>query len=207
MVATANRRSIMTLYSDLQDIYSHRVRVVLAEKGVSVNIEYVDPSKISEDLLALNPYGETPTLIDRELSLYDSSLIMEYLDERYPHPPLLAVDPVNRATTRLYVHRVERDWYTKANIIANENKGIIKTRKELTESLTTSAPIFAAKEFFMSDTYTLVDACLAPLLWRLPSYGVKLPDSAKPLLDYADRLFKREAFIESLTEDEKEMRL
>jgi len=207
MIASVSRRSVMGLYSDPRDIYSHRVRVVLAEKGVTVNIEDIDPDNVSDDLLELNPYGNTPTLVDRELVLYESKLIMEYLDERYPHPPLLAVDPVSRATTRLHAYRIEKDWYTKANIISSESKGIVKARKELTESLISSTPIFDVKPFFMSDTFTLADAYLGPLLWRLPSLGVKLPASTKPLLNYAERLFQREAFIESLTEDEKEMRL
>ncbi len=207
MVASVSRRSVMALYSDPQDIYSHRVRIVLAEKGVTVNIESIDPDNIPKDLLDLNPYGNAPTLVDRDLVLYESRLILEYLDERYPHPPLLAVDPVNRATTRLYTYRVEKDWYSKANIIISESKGIVKARKELTESLVNSTPIFEVKPFFMSDTFSLVDAYLGPLLWRLPSLGVKLPASAQPLIDYAERLFQREAFIESLTEDEKEMRL
>ena len=111
MAVAANKRSIMTLFSDTIDIYSHQVRIVLAEKGVGVEISYTDPTKLPEDLMELNPYGTVPTLVDRELVLYKSHIIMEYLDERFPHPPLMPVYPVSRGQSRLMMHRIEQDWY------------------------------------------------------------------------------------------------
>ncbi len=208
MAVVATKRSVMTLFSDPADLHSHRVRVVLAEKNVTCDIVDVDPLNLPEDVMDLNPYGDAPTLVDRELALYDSRIIAEYLDERFPHPPLLPVDPVSRAQSRLYMYRVEKDWYGLANVILGGGKPATKARKELKEALTTAAPIFTAKPFFMSDEYTLVDASIAPLLWRLPLLGVELQGAAaKSLNTYAARVFKRDGFIGSLTEAEREMRL
>jgi len=204
----ATRRSIMTLFSDPADLHSHRVRLVLAEKHVTVDIVDVDPLNLPEDVMDLNPYGTAPTLVDRELALFDSRIILEYLDERYPHPPLLPVDPVSRATFRMYIYRVEKDWYSRVDTILAGGKAATKARKELKESLTASAPILAAKPFFMSDEFSVVDASIAPLLWRLPHLGIELDGSASNVYNsYAARLFKRDAFAQSLTEAEREMRL
>ncbi|OQX30408.1 MAG: stringent starvation protein A [Candidatus Sedimenticola endophacoides] len=206
MAVVANKRSVMTMYSDAKSPCSHRVRMVLAEKSITVEIMDVDPENIAEDIMDLNPYGTLPTLVDRDLTLYESRIIMEYLDERFPHPPLLPVDPVSRAASRLYMHRVDQDWYSKMDEILAGGKAATKARKELRESLTASAPIFDAMPYFMSDDLSLVDCSIAPMLWRLPALGVELPPSAKPVLAYASRLFERPSFKESLTEAEREMR-
>jgi RNA polymerase-associated protein len=206
MALVANKRSVMTLYSDAQSPYSHRVRMVLAEKNITVDIIDVDPQELPEDVMDLNPYGTLPTLVDRGLTLYESRIIMEYLDERFPHPPLLPVDPVSRANSRLFMHRVDRDWYSLMDVILAGGKPATKARKELRESLTVTAPVFAAKPYFMSDDLTLVDCSIAPLLWRLPNLGVELPSQAKAVEDYTARLFERASFQESLTELEQEMR-
>lgn len=209
-MGVVTKRSSMTFFSSPDDHYSHRVRIVLAEKGVTVDIVDVDNSDKPEDLASLNPYNEVPTLVDRELTLYQSTVIMEYLDERFPHPPLLPVYPVARAQSRLLIHRVERDWCGHVDaILAGKEKeaGLAKHRKELREALITTAPIFSELPFFMSEEFTLVDCVVAPILWRLPVLGVDLPaKQAKPLLDYADRLFDRDAFQASLSEAEREMR-
>ncbi len=198
----------MTLFSDPADLHSHRVRLVLAEKHVTVDIMDVDPLNLPEDVMDLNPYGTAPTLVDRELVLFDSRIILEYLDERYPHPPLLPVDPVSRATFRMYIYRVEKDWYGRVDTILAGGKPAAKARKELKESLMASAPILAAKPFFMSDEFSVVDASIAPLLWRLPHLGIELEGDASNIYNaYAARLFKRDAFAKSLTEAEREMRL
>ncbi|BAO43402.1 glutathione S-transferase N-terminal domain-containing protein [Thiolapillus brandeum] len=198
----------MTLFSDPADLHSHRVRLVLAEKHVTTDIVDVDPLNLPEDVMDLNPYGTAPTLVDRDLVLFDSRIILEYLDERYPHPPLLPVDPVSRATFRMYMYRVEQDWYSKVNVILGGGKPATKARKELKESLIASAPIVEAKPFFMSDEFSVVDASIAPLLWRLPYLGIELENKASNIFNaYAARLFKREAFAQSLTEAEREMRL
>ncbi len=207
MGVIANRRSVMSMFSDDTDIHSHRVRIVLAEKGINVEIVSVDPSNLPEDLIDLNPYNSVPTLVDRELVLYGSQVIMEYLDERFPHPPLMPVDPVSRATVRLMLYRFERDLYTYQETILNgSDKAATKARKELKENLVVISPLFEGKPFFMSDEPTLMDATLGALLWRLPALSISLPKQAAPLLDYAERLFGREAFQESLTDAEREMR-
>ena len=207
MALVSTRRSVMTLFSDPNSIYSHRVRVVLAEKNISVEIVETDPLALPEDVTEVNPYGSLPTLLDRELALYDSRIIMEYLDERFPHPPLLPVDPVSRANSRLLLYRVERDWYQLTDTILEGGKAATKARKELKESLTSTAPIFGIKPFFMHDEFTLVDASMGPLLWRLPVLGIDIGGSAgKAINTYAKRLFLREPFVRSLSEAEKEMR-
>lgn len=207
MGAVANRRSVMTLFSADADVYSHRVRMVLAEKGINVDIVSVEAGNLPEDLIDLNPYGSVPTLVDRELVLYSSQVIMEYLDERFPHPPLMPVDPVSRANNRLYLYRIELDLYNQLDIILNgSDKAATKARKVMRDNLTAVSPVFEAKPFFMSDEFSLVDCYLAPLLWRLPSLSVTLPKQAAPLLEYADRIFARESFQQSLTEAEVEMR-
>jgi len=197
----------MTFYSDPESLYSHRARMVLAEKNITVEIiDSAQPEQL-DDLMELNPYGTLPTLVDRDLVLYDSRIIMEYLDDRFPHPPLLPVDPVARAKARLLMHRVERDWYQHADQILAKGKNVDAARKHLLERLIQSAPIFAAQPFFMSDEFSLVDCSIAPLLWRLPAMGIKLPaKSTKPVMEYATRLFARESFRNSLTELEIEMR-
>ena len=204
------KHSSMIFYSDGNDHYSQRVRLVLAEKGVAVEIIDVDPAHIPEDLTDLNPYNSLPTLIDRELVLYQSQVIMEYLDERFPHPPLLPVYPVARAQSRLFVHRIQRDWCTAIDtIMAGKSKDTVidRARKELRESLVTIAPIFDGKPFFMSEEFTLVDCCVGPILWRLPVLGIELPPKqGKPILDYMDRMFERDSFQASLSEAELDMR-
>lgn len=204
MAVAANKRSVMTLYSGKDDLKSHQVRLVLAEKGVGVEITYVTDESTPEDLLQLNPYPEaTPTLVDRELVLYNAQIIMEYLDERFPHPPLMPVYPVARGTSRLMMYRIERDWYSLAEKI---QKGDAQAKQELKEGILSLAPIFADTPYFMSEEFSLVDCYLAPLLWRLPAYGIELEgQGAKEIKQYLVRLFERKTFQDSLTEEEKEL--
>lgn len=204
------KRSSMTFYSDGRSHYSHRVRIVLAEKGVTVETIDVDPSSKPEDLASLNPYNSLPTLVDRDLVLYQANIMMEYLDERFPHPPLFPVYPVARAQSRLWIHRIEKDWCALVDtIMAGEGTAgqLDKARKELRESLVAIAPIFGEKPFFMSDEFTIVDCCVTPILWRLPEMGIVLPKNkaTKPLLEYRDRLFERDSVMASFSEQEKEM--
>lgn len=204
------KRSSMTFFSDGSDHYCHRVRIVLAEKGVAVEVVDVDPEKKPEDLATLNPYNELPTLLDRELTLYEPNIMMEYLDERFPHPPLLPVYPVERARSRLLIHRIHRDWCgaVDALMAGNEKEAVLgKHRKELTENLIAIDGIFSEKPFFMSDDFTLVDCCVAPILWRLPAMGIELTKAkAGNLIAYADRLFARESFQASLSDAERDLR-
>ena len=203
----ANRRSVMSLYSDPTDPASHAVRFVLAEKAINVEIHHVTMDNKPEDLNDLNPYSAILTLVDRELVLYEPQIIMEYLDERFPHPPLMPVDPVARANNRLYRYRLQRDFYALVDDVEHGDKGVSNAAKRsLRDHLSTLAPIFAQKTYFMSDDYSLVDCYLAPILWRLPAYGVRLPAQAKALQTFADRIFEREAFKQSLTEAEHELR-
>ena len=208
MAVIASRRSVMTLFSRPTCPHSHRTRIVLAEKSINVDIVNVEGSNLPEDLLDLNPYNSVPTLVDRDLVLYDSRVIIEYLDERFPHPPLMPVDPVTRAQFRLALFRIERDWYTLAEQIedAVERKRSTKARKIIRESILSSVEVFRARPFFLSDEYSLVDCSISPILWRLPFYGVELPSQARPIQDYMERVFARRAFEDSLTELEREMR-
>jgi stringent starvation protein A len=202
------RRSVMTLFSAPTDPWSHRTRLVLAEKGISIELVNVDLHKLPEDLLDLNPYHSVPTLVDRDLVLYDSRVIIEYLDERFPHPPLMPIDPVTRAQFRVALYRVERDWYALANDIEMGalSKTAAHSRKVLCEAISASADVFRAKPFFLSDEFSLVDASIAPILWRLPFYGIELPVQAQPIVKYMNSIFTRSTFRSCLSEEEREMR-
>lgn len=202
-MAIVAKRTIMSLYSDSDDVYSHQVRIVLAEKGVNVDIMHVKASEVPEDLNNVNPYGTVPTLIDRELVLYEARIIMEYLDERFPHPPLLPVYPVARAEVRKMMHRIEQDWYQLMLQIRREQE-VEAAKQTLSESLTNLEPVFADKAYFLSDEFSLLDCVLAPLLWRLPQLGVSVAAEQKGLQSYMQRLFKRESFQSSLSEIERQ---
>ena len=209
MAVIANRRSVMTLFSRPTDIHSHRTRLVLAEKNINIEIANVMGNDLPEDLMDLNPYHTVPTLVDRDLTLYDSRVIIEYLDERFPHPPLMPVDPVMRAQFRLALFRIETDWYSLAEEAEATSDGKLstKSRKLLRESILQSTELFSAKPYFLSEEFSLVDATIAPVLWRLPVYGIELGSQAEPIDKYMTRVFARRSFQQSLTELEQEMRL
>ncbi len=200
----ADRHPAMTLLSSQFDVFSHCCRIVLIEKDIDCAIEYVSPDDDPDKLGQHNPYGETPTLIDRDVALYGMGVIVEYLDERFPHPPLMPVDPIMRAKTRLTVWRLTRDWlkpiYALGEIPALDPPSALK--KDLHDGLISLSPMFADKPFFLGADYTLIDAYLAPLLWRIPAMGVTLPKQAAPLIKYGESLFKRPAFRESLSDYE-----
>jgi RNA polymerase-associated protein len=205
----SSRRSIMTLFSAPHDPWSHRTRIVLAEKSIGIDIVSVEPGRYPEDLLDLNPYHSVPTLVDRDLVLYDSRVIMEYLDERFPHPPLMPVDPVTRAQFRLALYRIERDWYGLSQQIDQEpdKKQTVKLKKILRDTILQSNDLFKVKPFFLSDEFSLVDATIAPILWRLPYYEIDLPPQAQPIVKYCSLVFSRPAFRDSLSDAEQEMRI
>ncbi|MGP1928439.1 MAG: stringent starvation protein SspA [Arsenophonus sp. NC-WZS1-MAG3] len=209
MAVAANKRSVMTLFSGQTDIFSHQVRIVLAEKDVSVEIENVEAGNLPQDLIDLNPYQTVPTLVDRELTLYNSRVVMEYLDERFPHPPLMPVYPVARGGSRLMMHRIDKDWYSLINKIENKDPQADIARKRLREELISISPIFKEIPFFMSEEFSLVDCYLAPLLWRLPFWNIDFPKrkETEGIRSYMERLFKRDSFLASLTEAERDMRL
>jgi len=204
MSVITNKRSVMTLYSGSNDPYSHRARIVLAEKNVTYEVNIIEPGELPEDLIDLNPYNSAPTLVDRDLVLYDSRVVMEYLDERFPHPPLMPVDPVSRARTRLMLHRIDNDWYRLLENLTGDNVDVKETAiKEFQNSLASIEPILEAVPYFMSSDFSMIDCSIAPLLWRLAEYDVEIPVQAKSVKAYADRLFERESFQESLTDQEK----
>ena len=209
MAVIANRRSVMTLFSRPTEIHSHRTRLVLAEKNINIEIANVAGPELPEDLMDLNPYHTVPTLVDRDLTLYDSRVIIEYLDERFPHPPLMPVDPVTRAQFRLALFRIETDWYSLAEESETNGDGKLsaKSRKLLRESILQSTEIFGARTHFLADEFSLVDCTIAPLLWRLPVYGIDLGSEAEAIEDYMQRVFSRRSFQQSLTELEQEMRM
>lgn len=208
-MSVVTKRSSMTFFSRGSDHYGHRVRIVLAEKGIAVDLVNVQGDEFPDELVPVNPYGALPTLLDRELVLYEPNIMMEYLDERFPHPPLLPVYPVARAQSRLWVYRITRDWCSLVDqLLANKGSesSLEATRVKFRDSLIAVAPIFNEKPYFMSDEFTLVDCCVAPILWRLPAMGIELSDrQCKPLNIYAKRLFARSSFQASLSEEESEM--
>ena len=206
MVTVNTRRSVMTLFSSPTCAMSHCARLALHEKGVTAEIEYFDPSDPPESLLELNPNGTSPTLVERDLVLYDARIIMEYLDERFPHPPLHQMDPVSRANARMVIKRIDQDWYHLLDEVLNSGeKKSARAKKMLKESLLAANPVFESQPYFMSEEYSLIDCTMAPLLWRLPSLGIDLNSLGSAISAYANRLFSREAFKLSLSDVEKEM--
>ncbi|WP_085246640.1 glutathione S-transferase N-terminal domain-containing protein [Gilliamella mensalis] len=209
MVVAVNKRSVMTLFCDTTDIYGHQIRFVLAEKGVAAEIEFVTADNLPQELLDLNPYGSIPTLIDRDLTLYEPHIALEYLDERFPHPPLMPVYPIVRANSRLTMYRIKKEWYSAyETIVADPNSDAAKiARKNLLDDLVSISVMFKEADYFMSDEFTLSDCYFAPLLWRLPLLDIELPKVAeKNYLGYMARIFERPAFVNSLTEEEKKIR-
>ena len=197
----------MTLYSDPNSAQSHRVRIVLGEKDLVFNVEDVLPGQNNEDLIALNPNNTAPTFVDRNLVLYESRVIMEYLDERFPHPPLMPVDPVIRAKTRMVLHYIEKDLYgLLEDVKSSGEKKSAAVKQKLKDNIMLSLDFIQGKKFFLSDDFSIIDCSMAPILWRLPEYDIELPNTAKPILKYADRLFERASFIENLSEQEEEIR-
>ena len=201
----------MILYSDRDDHYSQRVRIVLAEKDISAEINEAKPEETPEDILSISPYMKLPILVDRELAIHDPTVIMEYLDERFPHPPLLPVYPVARANCRTLMLRIDREWcpMIDALVIANNSeKELMKIREELLYEISSVAPTFKEFKFFMNDEFTLVDCCLGPILWRLPSLGIKLPINRhlKPIIDYQNTVFDRPGFLDSLSSIERDLK-
>ena len=210
MVSLSNRTS-MALFSDPLDHYSHRVRIVMAEKGVTGEIIDSNLDLLSDELLQVSPYAELPVLVDRDVCLYDSVVLMEYLDERFPHPPLLPVYPVSRAEIRLFIQRIQKDWCEMFDNLVSaklSDSGLKKTRQEFKSQIIALSPILKEKPFFMSEDFSLVDCCIAPILWRLPLIGIELQKDTKtkPIYAYMQRIFTKPCFINSLSELERDIR-
>ncbi|VTU08554.1 stringent starvation protein A [Actinobacillus indolicus] len=200
-MTSANKRSVPTLFSSKTDIYSHQVRIVLAEKGVAYEIENIAPGVISEDLVEVNPRGTIPTLVDRELVLSNARIIMEYLDERFPHPPLMPVYPILRAQCRLNMHRIQNDWYTLMDLVDRDptTPEAQKVLNQLREEVLALGPVFADSTYFLSEDFSLVDCYVAPLLWKMSSLGVEFSGAgAKAVKAYMNRVFKRDSFVQSI---------
>ena len=208
MMATSPRmRNALTLFSSVDDVLCHRVRLVLAAKGVTYDLIPVDPQNPPEDLIDLNPYHSVPTLVERELVLYAASVVSEYLDERYPHPPLMPVDPLSRARLRLAMLRIEHDWVPQVQAIQLGNKQQAEAgRKRLKELLTAAVPLFKASKFFLNPEMSLADCAMAPIIWRLDALQVGLPKDGKAIEDYGNRIFRNPRFARSLTPQEKNLR-
>ncbi len=198
---------MMILYSGTSCPFSQRCRIVLHEKGMDFDIKDVDLQDKSDEIAAMNPYGRVPILVERDLTLYESNIINEYIDERFPHPQLMPADPVMRARARLFLHNFESDLFSHLGDIVNGTPKVAeKARTLVRDNLTQIAPIFTKQKYMLGEEYSMLDVAIAPLLWRLDYFGIQLPKQATPLLKYAERLFSRPAFIEALTPVEKAMR-
>jgi RNA polymerase-associated protein len=206
MVPSARSRTVLTLYTTADDVQCHRARLVLAAKGVNYDRVLVDPAKPPEDLIDLNPYASTPTLVDRDLTLFDTSVVCEYLDERYPHPPLMPIDPQSRARLRVAAVRIEKDWLTEVDVIRAGGRPADAARKRLREQMLSTVPLFKASKFFLNPEMSLADCLVVPVIWRLPWLGVDLGREGKPIIDYGERLFHSQGFARSMTDQEKAMR-
>jgi RNA polymerase-associated protein len=200
-------RNALTLFSSVDDVLCHRVRLVLAAKGVAYDLVPVDPQNPPEDLIDLNPYHSVPTLVERDLVLYAASVVSEYLDERYPHPPLMPIDPLSRARLRLAMLRIEHDWVPQVQAVQFGNRQQAEAgRKRLRELLTAAVPLFKASKFFLNNEMSLADCAMAPIVWRLQALDVALPGDGKVIEDYGNRIFRNPGFVRSLTAQEKALR-
>lgn len=194
--------SRLTLFFDPTDHYSHRIRLAIAKKDIPCALIAITNQSAVLELAELNPYLTLPILADREISLYETSVILEYLDERYPHPSLLPTHPAERANSRLLIHRIQWDWCTQADLILHPDSSEAErrvARKALRESLISISQVFVEKPYFISDKFSILDCCLLPILWRLPELGIELPTSAKSLLDYMRQQFDHTDFLASLS--------
>lgn len=197
----------MTLYSTITCPYSHRCRIVLHEKDMDFEVIDVDPNNKPEDLAVMSPYGKAPILVERDLVLYESNIINEYIDDRFPHPQLMPADPVMRARARLLLYRFEQDLFCYIDPIENgDAKTADKARTAVAENLTMIATVFDKQKYMLGDEFSMLDVAIAPLLWRLEHYGIRLPKQASSLLKYSERLFSRTLFIDALSASEKVMR-
>jgi RNA polymerase-associated protein len=198
----------MVLYSGTTCPFSQRCRFVLFEKGMDFEIKDVDLFNKPEDINVMNPYGQVPILVERDLILYESNIINEYIDERFPHPQLMPADPVMRARARLFLFNFERELFIHVQTLENSNnqKAIDKGKLLIRDRLTQLSPILLKNKYMLGDDFSMLDVAIAPLLWRLDHYGIDLPKSAAPLMKYAERIFSRPAYIEALTPSEKVMR-
>ena len=198
---------MMVLYSGTTCPFSQRCRLVLFEKGMDFEIRDVDLFNKPEDIAVMNPYGQVPILVERDLILYESNIINEYIDERFPHPQLMPADPVMRARARLFLHRFEKELFIHIDALeGNNQKNAEKARHLVRDSLLQITPVFAKHKHMLGDEYSMLDVAITPLLWRLDYYGIQMPKQAAPLMKYAERLFSRPAFAEALTSAERGMR-
>ena len=198
--------TMMNLYSGTTDPFSHRCRIVLFEKGMDFQVIDVDLFNKPEDIAVINPYNRVPVLVDRDLVLYESNIINEYIDERFPHPQLMPPDPIMRARARQLLHTFELELFSHIDALEKNPKGADKERAHVRDQLTQLAPMFAKQKFLLGDDFSMLDVAIAPLLWRLDHYGIELPRSAAPLMKYAERIFSRQGFIDAMTPSEKVMR-
>jgi RNA polymerase-associated protein len=198
---------MMVLYSGTTCPFSQRCRFVLFEKGMDFDIRDVDLFNKPEDISVMNPYGQVPILVERDLILYESNIINEYIDERFPHPQLMPADPVQRARARLLLLNFERELFINIEPLEKQDpKRMDKARMVVRDRLSQLAPVVAKSKFMLGEDFSMIDVALAPLLWRLELYGIELPKAAAPVLKYAERIFSRPAFFEALTPSEKVMR-
>jgi RNA polymerase-associated protein len=198
---------MMTLFSRGDDPHCHRVRIVVAVKGVEVRAVEADPARPPEDLIDLNPYQTVPTLVDRDLVVYEAGIICEYLDERFPSPSLMPGDPAGKAQARVALHRIDHDWYSLVPALeSGERRERERRRRMLAESLVAAEPLFRLRPWFLSDQFSQLDAAVAPILWRLPRWGIELPETAQAIERYVKRVFAHPAFRASLSPAERDMR-
>ncbi|HAV37733.1 MULTISPECIES: glutathione S-transferase N-terminal domain-containing protein [Massilia] len=202
---------MMVLYSGTTCPFSQRCRLVLFEKGMDFEVRDVDLFNKPEDISTMNPYGQVPILVERELILYESNIINEYIDERFPHPQLMPADPLMRARARLMLFNFEKELFVHVHVLESDRnktneKAHDKARAEIRDRLTTLAPLFLKNKYMLGDEFSMLDVAIAPLLWRLDHYGIELSKTAAPLMKYAERIFSRPAYIEALTPSEKVMR-
>ena len=188
------------------------VRLVLAEKDISCEIKEFDPEgKMPDELPSLNPYNKLPVLVDREVTIYEPRIILEYLDERFPHPPLLPIYPNEKAECRLLIYRIEKEWLPLIDKMMEpkiSQKEFDKLKKDLVSLVSSIVLVLKEKPYFMNDEFTLVDCYMSAILYRLPYLSVTIPNtkSFSTLRKYQEKLFSRPSFDLSLTDSERDLK-
>lgn len=198
----------MTLYTNgLNDPYSHVVKIVLAEKCLDFEEQLIQDN--IKTLKKLNPYCYTPTFIDRDLVLYKAEIITEYIDERFPHPPLMPVNPILKGKTRLLIYRINKDWFKTLNYILNLKYDLsdnLETyKKNLLSQIEGAKLLFKEMPYFLSENFSLIDCWISTLLWYLQEIDKDFIEKEKLIYDYSRKIFARNSFQKVLNKKPKQI--
>jgi len=191
----------MTIYDYPRCPFGRKVRIVLAEKELSFDSVQVDLAKgqqRSEEFRRLNPFGKVPVLVDESSVVYESTIINEYLNDEYPHPPeLLPEDSGERARVRLLVDFADRAFTLPVMALEREAKAAEKdeariqaAREAVAKALQMLDRELAGREYLAED-FSLADVAFAPALLMLPQIGLPIDLALVNVAAWKARLLAR----------------